>query len=599
MTDKITFKDLELAPEILQVLEKIGYESPSPIQEASIPHLLNGEDILGVAQTGTGKTAAFALPLLSNIDCNSPKTQILVLAPTRELAIQVAEAFQTYASKFRNFKVLPIYGGSNIGTQLRQLKQGAQVVVGTPGRVMDHLRRNTLNLDHLKAVVLDEADEMLRMGFIDDVTWILDQTPDNTQVALFSATMPRQIRAVAEQYLKSPKEVRIQPKESTKANIEQSYWTVNHLHKLDALTRILETEETDGIIMFVRTKNQTVELADKLNARGYSAAAINGDMVQKSREHTIEQLKRGSINILVATDVAARGIDVERISHVMNFDIPYDAETYVHRIGRTGRAGRSGKAILFISPRERHLLRTIERTTKTPITPLTMPTREDVNNKRQAEFTEAVSQLLDSQKLEQFETLIQSMQAEMGTDPARLAAALAYMAQKDKPLFLDTSHDPVHASANNLRERGGRGGRNDRGRGRDRDFNREDRGGRRGDRGDRGERGERGPRRERFGNEQKMDCYKISMGRNQNLRPSDIVGAIANEANLSSRDIGRIQLHDNHSTVELPQDLSAATFKALKKLHLRNQPIALERAAGNERGGNEKMAGNSSYKRRG
>lgn len=586
MTDQITFKDLNLKPELLQVLDKIGYETPSPIQEASIPHLLAGEDILGVAQTGTGKTAAFALPLLSTIDTTSNQTQILVLAPTRELAIQVSEAFQTYASHFKNFRVLPVYGGSNISNQLRQLKQGAQVIVGTPGRVMDHLRRGTMQLNNLKAVVLDEADEMLRMGFIDDVTWILDQTPDSIQVALFSATMPKQIRTVAEQYLKSPKEVRIKPKEDAKVNIQQFFWTVNNLHKLDALTRILETEETDGIILFVRTKNQTVELADKLNARGYNAAAINGDMVQKSREHTIEQLKRGSIDILVATDVAARGIDVERISLVMNYDIPYDAETYVHRIGRTGRAGRTGKAILFIAPRERHLLKSIERATKQPLNPLVMPTREDVNTKRQTEFTEAVGHLLGSKKIDQFEELVQTMQGSMDTTPTRLAAALAYMAQREKPLFLDTTHDPLHAplKQGRDRDRGSRDSAPRRGGQTRPDFNRSNDRPRR----DRSERPERGPRPERF-NDQKMDCYRISMGRNQNVRPSDIVGAIANEANLNSRDIGRIQLHDNHATVELPQDLSSNTFKALKQLHLRNQPIGLERVAADKSTGLKKQ----------
>jgi len=465
---------------------------------------------------------------------------------------------------------VPIYGGSNIGNQLRQLKQGAQVVVGTPGRVMDHLRRDTLKLNTLQAVVLDEADEMLRMGFIDDVTWILDQTPKNTQVALFSATMPKQIRAVAERYLKSPKEVRIQPKDDAKATIEQFYWMVNNLHKLDALTRILETEKTDGIILFVRTKNQTVELADKLNARGYNAAAINGDMVQKSREHTIEQLKKGSIDILVATDVAARGIDVERISHVMNYDIPYDAETYVHRIGRTGRAGRAGKAILFIAPRERHLLRTIERTTKQPLLPMVMPTREDVNTKRQTEFMEAVGHLLGSKKIDQFEDLIQTMEATMDTTPTRLAAALAYLSQREKPIFLDTSHDPLHAPVRQSqgRERNERSGRPDRSAPRRERFDGKPDSNRR----------ERTPGA-KFNNDQKMDCYKISIGRNQNVRPSDIVGAIANEANLNSRDIGRIQLHDNHSTVELPRDLSSTTFTALKKVQVRNQPMGLERVA--------------------
>ena len=550
MTDKITFKDLELAPEILQVLEKIGYESPSPIQEASIPHLLNGEDILGVAQTGTGKTAAFALPLLSNIDCNSPKTQILVLAPTRELAIQVAEAFQTYASKFRNFKVLPIYGGSNIGTQLRQLKQGAQVVVGTPGRVMDHLRRNTLNLDHLKAVVLDEADEMLRMGFIDDVTWILDQTPDNTQVALFSATMPRQIRAVAEQYLKSPKEVRIQPKESTKANIEQSYWTVNHLHKLDALTRILETEETDGIIMFVRTKNQTVELADKLNARGYSAAAINGDMVQKSREHTIEQLKRGSINILVATDVAARGIDVERISHVMNFDIPYDAETYVHRIGRTGRAGRQGDAILFISHREKRMLFSIEKTTKQPIEAMPIPSISEINETRLSRFKQSVVEAAQDDSIESLIPIVEMIKEEAEASPEVIMAALLKIAQGDEPLILKESDRPDLHSKPPREQRERRDGRESR------------------DRKGKSTRTSRKP-------EEGMQRYRIDVGHVHGAKPGNIVGAIANEGNINSKHIGAIEIYDNFSTVDLPAGMPKETQDKLTGTRVAGQRLSI------------------------
>jgi len=565
MTEQSTFAELNLAPEILQAVNTIGYETPSPIQAASIPFLLAGRDLLGVAQTGTGKTAAFALPLLSRLNPNLQAPQLLVLVPTRELAIQVAEACQTYASKMKNFRVLPVYGGSNISTQLRQLRQGAQVIVGTPGRIMDHLRRQTLHLKDLQAVVLDEADEMLRMGFIDDVTWILDQTPDKVQVALFSATMPRAIRNVADRYLDKPEEVRIKPKENTRIAISQSYWMVNNLHKLDALSRVLETEEFDGVIVFVRTKNQTLELADKLTARGYNAAAINGDMVQKTREHTIDQLKKSKIDILVATDVAARGIDVDRISHVMNYDIPYDGETYVHRIGRTGRAGRSGKAILFIAPRERHLLRSIERTTQQPLLPLEMPTRADVNSKRQQEFKTAITGAMESIDLKPFESLVQEILASHDTDPSQLAAALAYLAQQDKPIFLDTSHDPLHNSARqqfrDSRDNSGPSGRPPRQQ-RSRDSN---------------DQQSRPARRTSRASSSPMDNYRIAMGRNQNVRPADIVGAIANEANINSRDIGRIQLHDDYSTVELPQDLPSQVFKALQKVHVRNKPMSLER----------------------
>ena len=391
-----SFADFGLSPGLLQALTDIGYETPSPIQAECIPVLLAGHDLIGQAQTGTGKTAAFALPLLEQIDVRTARPQALILTPTRELAIQVAEALQSYARHLPGFHVLPIYGGQSYTIQLKQLARGAHVIVGTPGRVMDHLERKTLALDHLKTLVLDEADEMLRMGFIDDVEWILERTPEKHQTALFSATMPDPIRRVAQKYLADPREVKIKSATTTIAATRQVYWQVSGLHKLDALTRILEVEDDfDAAIIFVRTKTATVELADKLAARGYAAAALNGDLNQQMRERVIDQLKSGALDIVIATDVAARGIDVARISHVVNYDIPYDTEAYVHRIGRTGRAGRTGNAILFVAPREIRMLRTIERATRQPIAPLTLPSRADVTNKRVAGFKERVAEVLN------------------------------------------------------------------------------------------------------------------------------------------------------------------------------------------------------------
>ena len=369
----LLFVDLGLSAPVMASVTEVGYESPSPIQAATIPALLEGKDVLGQAQTGTGKTAAFALPILSRLKLDQKKPQALVLAPTRELAIQVAEAFQRYANKIPGFVVLPIYGGQGYAPQLTALKRGVHVVVGTPGRVIDHLDRGTLDLSELTTLVLDEADEMLRMGFIDDVEAVLKKTPPTRQVALFSATMPPVIRRIAQTYLRDPQEVTITAKTTTATNIRQRYWFVSGMHKLDALTRILEAEPFEAMIIFARTKLGTEELAQKLQARGLAAAAINGDVQQQQRERTIQQLKDGKLDILVATDVAARGLDVERISHVLNYDIPYDTESYVHRIGRTGRAGRSGDAILFVTPRERHLLRAIERATRQPITQMQLP----------------------------------------------------------------------------------------------------------------------------------------------------------------------------------------------------------------------------------
>ena len=556
----ISFADLALSAPVMDALKRIGYEQPSPIQAEAIPHLIDGSDLIGTAQTGTGKTAAFALPLLSKIDIQKPETQVLVLAPTRELAIQVAEAFKTYASAMKGFNVLPIYGGQSMDTQLRQLRRGAHVVVGTPGRVMDHLRRKTLKLENLKTIVLDEGDEMLRMGFIDDVEWILDQTPKQRQVALFSATMPAPIRRVADKYLSSPKVVKIVSKTSTVERIQQQFWLVSGLHKLDALTRILEVEDFDGIIMFVRTKVLTVELADKLEARGYTAAAINGDMTQALRERTIAQLKSGKIDILVATDVAARGIDVARISHVVNYDIPYDTEAYVHRIGRTGRAGRTGKAILFVAPRERRLLRAIENATRQKITPIELPTRQQVNESRANQFKEKITSTLANTDLAFFQQVVQSYLEENETDPMQLAAALAHLAQKDKPLILD--------------EKPAKGSKASRSRGEDRGNHSE-----RLSRDSKSFRPEReGKRKEKRGNIDRppMENYRIAVGKDHNIMPGDIVGAIANEADVEPRNIGHIELKGDHSYIELPVGMPKVVFESLKKLRVRNQPLNIE-----------------------
>ena len=547
MTENVTpkFVDLGLTPEVLEAVQHVGYETPSPIQAECIPHILNGDDVLGIAQTGTGKTAAFALPTLCHLDPKVNSPQVLVLTPTRELAIQVAEAFTTYAEKLKGFHVLPIYGGQDFRTQLRALKRGVHVVVGTPGRVMDHMRRETLDLSNLKTVVLDEADEMLRMGFIDDVEWIMEHVPDQAQIALFSATMPAPILKVTQNYLKSPKEVRIKPKTASHANITQQYWIVNNNQKLDVLTRILELIQFDGMIIFVKTRQSTSELADKLSARGYAAAALNGDMNQSHREQCIESLKSGRLDIIIATDVAARGIDVERVSHVVNYDLPYDVESYVHRVGRTGRAGRKGNAILFASPRERRLLKTIERETKQTILPYEPPSNEEVTQLRVAGFKEKMADALGSQDLSFFQQLAYEFAAEHEMDIAEVAGALAYLAQQDAPLQVTGKGMPGHSNADD-RGRRDRNERGERGRGRDRDPG------------------------------VKMQAYRIEVGREHGVSPRDIVGAIANEANLSSKFIGNIKLCPNFSVVELPADMPAEVQEALKKTKVRNQELDIK-----------------------
>jgi ATP-dependent RNA helicase DeaD len=556
-TDTVTaFDQLALNKPLLAVLDEVGYETPSPIQARTIPLLLQGKDVLGQAQTGTGKTAAFALPLLSRLDLTQKAPQVLVLTPTRELAIQVAEAFQKYASHMHGFHILPIYGGQDYRGQIRALQRGVHVVVGTPGRVMDHMRRATLKLDKLGALVLDEADEMLRMGFIEDVEWILEQTPSHRQTALFSATMPQQIRRIAAKYLNNPEQVTIKSKTTTVDTIRQRFWPVSGVHKLDALTRILEAEPFDAMIVFVRTKIATTELSEKLEARGYASAPLNGDIAQQQRERTVTQLKNGKLDIIVATDVAARGLDVERVSHVVNYDIPYDTEAYVHRIGRTGRAGRQGDAILFVAPREKRLLSAIEKATRKKIDIMELPTTELINDKRIARFKQRITDTLANEDLAFFTQLIEQYQQEHNVPAEDIAAALAQLLQGDTPLLLQKK--PQHKASQTRVDTS-----------RDRD--------------------ERPPRKQRAHKEHDrtagketpvedgMERFRIEVGHNHNVMPGNIVGAIANEAGIESQYIGRINIHDDYSLVDLPEGMPKEIFNELKKVWVVGQQLKISR----------------------
>ena len=537
------FNSFGLSKELLKVLDEVGYESPSAIQEQCIPHLLNGHDVIGQAQTGTGKTAAFALPLIDRIDISNNQVQLLVLAPTRELAIQVSEAIQTYARHLKGFHVLPIYGGQSYDIQLRPLKRGVHAVVGTPGRVMDHLKRGTLKLNSLKALVLDEADEMLRMGFIDDVKWVMEKLPNERQIALFSATMPDVIRRVAEKFLNTPKIVKVKTKTATAQTISQRYWLVSGVNKLDALTRILEVEEFDALLIFVRTKTATADLAEKLSARGFTAEAINGDIAQRQRERIIQQLKNGKIDILIATDVAARGLDVERISHVVNYDIPQDPESYVHRIGRTGRAGREGKAILFVAPRERRMLKTIERITRQPIDPMQLPSAKIINEQRVVNFKNRITDTLNNQELAIFEELILTYQKEHEIDAFKIASALALMAQGTEPLLLNEkeinqasldkgnkSKISVSINADPLKDNPSI----------------------------------------------QMRRYRIAVGHKDNIKPGNVLGAIANEAEISSAFIGAIQIYEDFTTVDLPDEMPKETLQILKNTRVFDKKLNIE-----------------------
>jgi ATP-dependent RNA helicase DeaD len=548
----LTFADLGIDDRVLRALTDVGYETPSSIQSATIPPLLEGRDVVGLAQTGTGKTAAFAVPILSRIDLAAKGPQALVLAPTRELALQVSEAFGRYAAHLPGLQVLPIYGGQGYGPQLSALRRGVHVVVGTPGRVIDHLDKGTLQLGDLTHLVLDEADEMLRMGFADDVERILADTPETKQVALFSATMPAPIRRLSKQYLHDPVEILVKTSTMTAANTRQRYVQVAGRNKLDALTRVLEVEAFEAMIIFVRTKQATQELADKLKARGFSAAAINGDIIQAQRERTVNSLKSGGLDILVATDVAARGLDVDRISHVVNYDIPQDPESYVHRIGRTGRAGRSGEALLLVTPRERHLLRAIEKATRQPLTQMQMPSVDDVNSTRIAKFGDRITTSLASDELGLFRKLVADYEQEHDVPAIDIAAALAAQLVDDRAFLLQPEAE--------IRERTWE----------------PDAGGDHGSR--RKGRTVSAPRRSASG--QDMATYRIRVGKRHRVTPGSIVGAIANEGGLSRRDFGRIDIRGDHSLVELPDDLGPETWAALAQTRISGQRIHLAKDDG-------------------
>jgi len=551
-TETVTaFNQLSLTKPILTALQEVGYETPSPIQAETIPLLLEGRDVLGQAQTGTGKTAAFALPILSGLDLTQKDPQVLVLAPTRELAIQVAEAFQKYARHLKGFHVLPVYGGQDYRGQIHALKRGVHVVVGTPGRVMDHMRRGTLKLDKLTTLVLDEADEMLRMGFIDDVEWVLEQSPSDRQIALFSATMPQQIRRIATRHLNNPAQITIKTRTTTVETIRQRFWPVSGVHKLDALTRILEAEPFDAMLIFVRTKTATLELAEKLEARGYDSAPLNGDIPQNQRERTVQQLKNGKLDILVATDVAARGLDVDRISHVINYDIPYDTEAYVHRIGRTGRAGRKGDAILFVAPREKRMLGAIEKATRQKIDIMELPSTELINDNRIAKFNQRITDTLANEDLGLFTRLIEQYEQKHNVPAQEVAAALAQLLQGDSPLLLQNKSP------------------------------------RKTDKGL--DTGDRPPQKKAFHKQREhslarassaeagMQRFRLEVGHKHKVKPGNIVGAIANEAGVDSKHIGRIDIFDDYSLVDLPVGMPKDAFHNLKNAWVAGQRLNISR----------------------
>ncbi len=531
MTDT-KFEELGLDENVLKAVQNAGYDNPSPIQEQMIPYMLKGGDVLGQAQTGTGKTAAFALPILSKIDTKKKKPQVLVLAPTRELAIQVAQSFQAYSKFLKNFHILPIYGGQDYGIQLRGLKRNPQIIVGTPGRVMDHIKKKTLVIDELATMVLDEADEMLNMGFIDDIKWILKHTPDDRQIALFSATMPNEIKKISKQYLKDPQHIIIKMKTATADTINQRFWMVSGLHKIDALTRILEVEKYDGVLIFVRTKSMTTQLADNLSARGLAASALNGDMNQNQREKMVNQLKKGKIDILIGTDIVARGLDIDRITHVINYDIPYDTESYIHRIGRTGRAGKTGEAILFVAPRERNLLRAIEKATNKPIQRMNLPSVKDINDTRVLRFKQKITDVLNQNSLESYTDIVQSYQDEFNIPGIEIAAALAKIASGADPIELkdvkeqSVSYDHSGDIVATIKD----------------GFKR----------------------------------YRISVGSKDGVKTGNIVGALVNEGKLDGDEISKIEIYDIFSTVDLPDDLVQDRVEELSAIRINGRKLDLK-----------------------
>ena len=523
----LSFNDLSLSTPIIKALKNVGYESPSPIQAKIIPFVMDGRDVIGQAQTGTGKTAAFALPLLSKINLRLKTPQILVLTPTRELAIQVSEAFQRYAKFLNGFHVLPIYGGQEYGVQLRQLKRGVHIVVGTPGRVMDHMRRGTLKMENITCLVLDEADEMLRMGFIDDVKWVLEQLPKQRQIALFSATIPTPIRNISKRYLNKPEQITIEAKSITADTVRQRYVLVNGREKLDSLTTILESMTFNAIIIFVRTKIATVELSEKLAARGYACTALNGDITQKLREQTIRRLKSGKLDMLIATDVAARGLDVKRISHVINYDIPSDPEAYTHRIGRTGRMGCEGETILFVTPREKHLLRIIEKGTSKKIERMSMPTAEVINQERIQRFKQSITNALEVNDNQLFRKIIEEYQNETGHSAISIATALARLSKGSEPFLVVSEKKKEKSKPNGFGK---------------------------------------ARKSKQAKPERDMERFRIEVGINHDVKASNIVGAISNEAGVESRYIKNVTIYDDYATLDLPNEMPRNTFNMLKKV---------------------------------
>ncbi len=600
------FDQLALSQPILKALDAVGYETPSPIQARTIPLLLEGRDMVGQAQTGTGKTAAFALPALSTLDLKQKDPQVLVLAPTRELAIQVAEAFGKYANHMKGFHVLPVYGGQDYRVQTRALERGVHVVVGTPGRIMDHIRRGNLKLNNLKMLILDEADEMLRMGFIDDVEWILDQTPEQRQIALFSATMPAQIRRIANKYLREPEHITIEVKTTTAETIRQRYWPVTGRNKLDALTRILEAEDFDAMLIFVRTKIATTELSEKLEARGYACAPLNGDIQQKLRERTVDQLKKGKLDVIVATDVAARGLDVQRISHVLNYDIPYDTEAYVHRIGRTGRAGRSGDAIMFVAPREKRMLQSIERATGKTIEIMEIPSSEIINKGRIEKFKQRITDTIENDDLNFYTKLISDYTKDNDAAPEQVAAALAYLLQGDTPFLFPTQsadrkkdsrrrekvdtrppREPVlHERSNAKRTAEATRRPNETRTTHDAGISQP-------------RQPKEKPVREKatsatgttagpvstVADKPKkeavempgMERFRLEVGKDHGAEVANIVGAIANEAGIDSQYIGTVRIKETHSFIDLPEGMPKAIFKDLKKVWVCGQKLQISK----------------------
>ena len=552
------FHSLGLNDELLAAVEKEGYKTPTPIQSKTIPLLLEGRDVLGQAQTGTGKTAAFALPILQRLDRKVKQPQVLVLAPTRELAIQVAEAFKTYGQGMPSLTVLPIYGGQDYEVQFRQLKRGAQVVVGTPGRVMDHMRRGTLKLDSLQCVVLDEADEMLRMGFAEDVDWVLSHVPNQRQMALFSATMPAPIREIARKHLNDPAEITIAAKQATAKTVRQRYLIAAPHQKEAVLERVLDAQSRDGVLIFVKTRTTTETLAERLSQRGFKAAALSGDVVQKQRERIVERFKSGRLDIIVATDVAARGLDVDRISHVINYELPHDREAYIHRIGRTGRAGREGDAILFLHPRERRALERLQRETRQTIEPMDLPSNRSINKSRVARFHDKITAALGSKELETYQAIIEHYVRDNDVPVEMIAAALATMANADHPLLVKQELKQAEFVGNASAKRSDYRSRTTK-----RDFKK-----------DRSR-----PRR----SDDDMETYRIEVGRAHQVQPGNIVGAIANEVGIGGESIGRIQIHDRYSSIDLPKGLPNDVVDALKTVCVGGRPLRISRFKGGTR----------------